>query len=190
MNSEWSRNEKLALYTLLTAIVGVAVALFIPEFRRMLGLNSEPSLASSSSSSKNTLSPESPIPASSIAPSRQSIVNVNIAASAGWVDTGIKVKSGERLTFEASGLVNAEGGEPNTNPNGFAPAVCDRRNCIAQGEAYGTLVGRIGGGNSFRVGTYLELTASSGGKLYLAVNDNDIYYADNKGSFTAHITKR
>jgi hypothetical protein len=40
--SDWSRNEKIALYSLLVAILGIVVMLFtVPEFRRTIGLNSE-----------------------------------------------------------------------------------------------------------------------------------------------------
>jgi len=112
-----------------------------------------------------------------------------IPANAGWVNTGIGVESGKLLGFEASGLVNTAGGSPNTGPNGFAPAICDKPNCAGRGEPYGSLLGRIGDGNPFRVGETSEFTARSSGKLYLAVNDNDIYYSDNKGNFTVQITK-
>jgi hypothetical protein len=39
--NEWTRAERLALYSLLVASIAVIVALFIPEFRRILGLPSE-----------------------------------------------------------------------------------------------------------------------------------------------------
>jgi len=58
MSSEWTRSERLAVYSLLVALIGVIVALFIPELRARLGLNPErvslsPSNASTSSSSEN-----------------------------------------------------------------------------------------------------------------------------------------
>jgi hypothetical protein len=40
--NRWSRNEKIALYSLLVAIVGIVVMLFtVPEFRHAIGLNPE-----------------------------------------------------------------------------------------------------------------------------------------------------
>lgn len=41
MSSEWTRTEKLTLYSLLVAVIGVSVTLFtVQEFRRFLGLSS------------------------------------------------------------------------------------------------------------------------------------------------------
>lgn len=40
--NNWSRNERIALYSLLVAIVGIVVMLFtVPEFRRVIRLNPE-----------------------------------------------------------------------------------------------------------------------------------------------------
>ena len=62
---------------------------------------------------------------------------VTVPAIAGWVDTGTVVKAGERITFDASGLVSTDGGTPNTDPNGYAPAVCAKPDCFAPGVPYG-----------------------------------------------------
>jgi hypothetical protein len=43
MISEWTRAERLAFYSLLVAIVGVLAAVFIPELRGKLGLQSQES---------------------------------------------------------------------------------------------------------------------------------------------------
>jgi hypothetical protein len=115
---------------------------------------------------------------------------VTVLGTDRWRDTGITISSGDRIAFEASGLVNTEGGTPNTNPNGYAPAACDKPDCFAQGIGYGTLVGKIGTGDSFRIGASLDLAATYHGKLYLAVNDNSSYLSDNNGSFTVRVTKR
>jgi hypothetical protein len=40
--SDWTRNEKIALYSLIVAIIGVVIMLFtVQEFRRAIGLNPE-----------------------------------------------------------------------------------------------------------------------------------------------------
>ncbi len=112
---------------------------------------------------------------------------ITVDAEKKWTDTGIIVEIGQKFVIISSGKVNTEGGTPNTDADGFAPAICKDSNCIAKGEPYGTLIGRIGDGKPFRIGTYLEFTANSSGKLHFSVNDGDIYYSDNKGSFTVRL---
>lgn len=41
MNGEWSRTERLALYSLIVAVMSIVVALFIPEVRSFLSIKSE-----------------------------------------------------------------------------------------------------------------------------------------------------
>jgi hypothetical protein len=188
VNSEWSRNDKLALYTLLIAIVGVVVALFIPEFRHMLGLNSEPSLAPSSSSSKNTPNPESPIPASSVAQSRQFIIPANVK----WMDTGIKVQKGARLYISASGTVTwgAPGITDGTNvvdPNGTRPPYKEDSTYYdfpIPEAGIGSLVMRIGS-VKYSVGLNATVYVKEAGNIEFMVNDDNI--TDNSGSFTVNI---
>lgn len=112
---------------------------------------------------------------------------ITVDATKVWTDTGIIVDVGQKLIITSSGKVNTEGGTPNTDADGYAPGICKDSNCIAKGEPYGTLIGRIGNDNPFRVGTYLELTPTSKGELHFSVNDNDNYFSDNKGSFTVRI---
>lgn len=52
--------------------------------------------------------------------------------------------------------------------------------------AYGTLVGQIGGGSFFKIGTNYSSTALTAGMLKLYYFDSN--YSDNSGSITAHVT--
>ena len=60
MNSEWARSEKLALYALCVAIIGVLVAVFIPELRNRLGLNPERVAISPSNPAIDASTPNAP----------------------------------------------------------------------------------------------------------------------------------
>ena len=51
---------------------------------------------------------------------------------------------------------------------------------------FGTLVGRIDDGETFRVGTSFMLVPTTSGRLYLTVNDWEYY--DNIGEFEVTIT--
>jgi uncharacterized membrane protein YkgB len=104
MRREWTRTEKLTLYSLLVAIVGVSIALLtVPEFRRFLGLTgsvtANPQATTDLSVSVN--SPEAPVKQSvySATFSKQ----VKVPADKMWVDTGISLAKGAKLDILASG---------------------------------------------------------------------------------------
>jgi hypothetical protein len=54
------------------------------------------------------------------------------------------------------------------------------------GSFYGALIGRIGEGKTFEVGSHLEFTAAEDGDLFLTINDWEC--EDNSGNFTVTIT--
>jgi hypothetical protein len=64
----------------------------------------------------------------------------------------------------------------------------DGSECLLDGAPYGALIGKIGNGTPFLIGSTRWMTAAEGGTLYLAVNDNYIYYEDNSGTYTVTIT--
>lgn len=105
---------------------------------------------------------------------------VIVDARTGWTDAGVDVRSGQELTFEASGQVRwgpnrrdgagGEGGSP-FNANRPMPD----RNAAA-------LIGKIGvNGDPFFIGNSREpLRLRGSGRLYLGINDD--YLEDNSGS--------
>lgn len=106
--------------------------------------------------------------------------SVEVDASRPATDTGIDVKRGQEIRFEASGKVrwgpdrrdgpNGEGGSHH-NPNRPMPS-----------RAGAALIGRIGRGDDwFFVGESETIRARESGRLYLAVNDD--FLQDNSGSF-------
>lgn len=106
---------------------------------------------------------------------------VSVAANQAWTDTGIEVRSGQTVYFEASGRVRwgqdrrdgpaGEGGS-HENPNRPIPA--------RPGAA---LIGKVGAGSDyFFIGDDRgAFRMRSSGRLHLGINDD--YLLDNSGSF-------
>jgi len=122
--------------------------------------------------------------------------NINVPANEVWLNTGVYLAAGQTLIISASGKVNTNGGKASGNtlsPDGQAnnpPCYTIDSDCLMPGVFCGTLIGRIGNGVPFKVGSQFEMLISSDGTLYLAVNDNAGYFKDNSGAFSVIITVR
>jgi hypothetical protein len=101
------------------------------------------------------------------------------------------VRPGDQITFSASGVVVAGQRAGSVGPegktsSGFGGIIGTRP---VPSAGVGALIGytRTGDGQNqpFFIGGQLTWTASSNGRLYLAVNDDN--YNDNSGSFTVRI---
>lgn len=116
---------------------------------------------------------------------------VIVPADAGWFDTGITVTVGDTLTFVARGQAltgplrdypDARSGPDGqitdcTMFDGVSP-------CAMDSVPYGALIGKIGAdGTPFLIGSGATISPAAGGTLYLAVNDNLPFYADNHGRY-------
>jgi len=105
-----------------------------------------------------------------------------------WTDTGITVKAGDMVSFQASGQINfgqspGQTAGPDGNPAAHSP------NYPIPSLNVGTLIGKVGSSAPFGIGNNtapVKMPAS--GKLLLGVNDNEL--KDNSGSFTVTITKQ
>jgi hypothetical protein len=105
---------------------------------------------------------------------------VNVPARESWYDTGIELRSGQTVRFQASGRVrwgpgrqDEPDGENNSphNPNRPIPS-----------RPAAALVGRIGDDSPFFIGKDSSpIRARSSGRLYLMINDDVL--EDNTGSF-------
>jgi len=113
---------------------------------------------------------------------------INVPANQAWTDTGISVRRGDRLVFQASGDVmisptasSGIGGSPAvTNPAARYPV---------QGAPAGALVGRIGNGTPFLIGGNTQPIPVNGtGRLYLGVNDDQL--GDNTGEFHVGVIRQ
>jgi hypothetical protein len=101
-----------------------------------------------------------------------------------WNDTGVDVRSGTEVYFEASGRVqwgpdrkHGPGGEGGSRYNATRPI---------PGRPGGALIGRIGNGDPFFIGDERgPIRMRESGRLLLGVNDD--YLEDNSGSWRVTI---
>jgi hypothetical protein len=110
---------------------------------------------------------------------------IRVPANQRWVDTGLTVRRGDRIAFNASGRVqlsaNANdtagpaGAENGRRPTGPMPALLA-----------GALIGRIGPVSMFAIGNQTtQLPMPADGRLFLGVNDDEL--SDNRGEFVVDV---
>jgi hypothetical protein len=107
---------------------------------------------------------------------------VSVAADAAWTDTGIDVRPGQMLYFEATGRItwgpdrrDGPGGERGSPRNPHRPM---------PNRPAAALIGKIGAESTdyFFIGADPgPLRAPARGRLFLGINDD--YLADNRGAF-------
>jgi hypothetical protein len=119
-------------------------------------------------------------------------LTINVAGTSRGTDTGIDVRSGDQITFTATGTVIAGRRIGSVGPEGGRStgfgAVVNGRPVPTAGP--GALVGYIRTSDGqlsqpFLIGSQLTLTVPADGRLYLEINDDD--YSDNGGSFSVKI---
>jgi hypothetical protein len=108
----------------------------------------------------------------------------SVDAASPWSDTGIDVRSGTSVYFEASGKVqwgpdrkDGPAGEGGNHRNAGRPM---------PNRAGGALIGRVGGSEPFLIGDERgPIRMRESGRLSLGVNDD--FLQDNRGSFRVTI---
>jgi hypothetical protein len=113
---------------------------------------------------------------------------VRVNANQPWNDTGIEVKAGDLLMFQATGQINfAEGSELIAGPDGHAGSVAPT-NPVA-GMPLGGLIGKVGNSAPFPIGSNTQpIRMPAKGRLMLGVNDGEV--RDNAGFFSVVVTRR
>ena len=108
---------------------------------------------------------------------------------ADWVPTGVYVRRGERVTFDASGQVRwGSSRQQVAGPQGAAGQVSNRGNFPVPQSAVGALVGRVGDSQPFAIGASREpIVMPADGELYLNINDDR--RTDNSGSFSVRLSR-
>lgn len=94
-------------------------------------------------------------------------VRVSVPANQYWYNTGIKVKKGDKLEITAEGTW--WNGTDETGPDGYHGS-CGQ--CPVVDGNLGELIGRIGNGMPFRIGSFAEIIVTEDGILWLAMNEN------------------
>jgi hypothetical protein len=113
--------------------------------------------------------------------------NVRVEANRRWTDTGLFVQPGERISFSTNGTIEFGKGMT-AGPDGNRDFV-NRPGYVIREAPVGTLIGRIGNGAPFVIGsTNAPISMRNGGPLFLGVNDDG--YEDNSGAFEVSIYRR
>ena len=108
-----------------------------------------------------------------------------VSAAGGWVNTGMRVRRGELLSFNTSGEVQLSensndraraAGTPRTAPGSPLPTM-----------NAGALIGRVGNSQPFGIGDQASVPMPFDGVLFLAVNDDE--RSDNAGAFSVSIQR-
>ncbi len=111
----------------------------------------------------------------------------NVPGAVMWTDTGLDLAAGDALGIRADETV-CYGGNGTVlcfDPQGrdaIAPS-----SWTLPGARELSLIAKIGNGAPFFIGSAFVGTTSTGGRLYLGVNDCTGCYSDNGGSYQAHI---
>jgi hypothetical protein len=104
---------------------------------------------------------------------------INVSATTDWSDTGIEVRAGQTVAFEASGQVRW-GPDRRDGPRGEENSPFNQARPLPN-RAAAALIGRVGN-DVFLIGDERNpIRVRSSGRLQLGINDE--YLADNSGSF-------
>jgi hypothetical protein len=121
---------------------------------------------------------------------------ISVPGNQPWTDTGIDLNQGDQVTITASGTIKIEPSDPGKTPAGDPSCIGPTgrkidptsETWLTPGLTCWSLVGRIGDGAPFQIGTSLSFPVETGGRLYLGVNDENGRFGNNSGSWTVDIT--
>jgi hypothetical protein len=111
---------------------------------------------------------------------------VRVEANQPWTDTGITVRAGDTITFDAQGTVRLSNSR--NDIAGAGGTLSNRREADSPlpNQVAGALIARIGNSPPLFIGNRRAVRAPFGGRLYLGVNED--YLADNTGDFQVAVT--
>ena len=109
---------------------------------------------------------------------------IRVPANQRWTDTGITVRRGETVTFNASGQVQFSANASDTAASVGASSGQRPTGPMAN-VPVGALLGRVGPVAVFAIGNQTSLQMPADGRLFLGVNDDNV--ADNRGEFTVDV---
>lgn len=120
---------------------------------------------------------------------------VVVSSRTAWTSTGINVRRGQQVRFEASGEVTFSPRGHVARPAGSVDNLFDS-NAPVPTALQGSLVGRVGSGSAargrsagaagaFAIGSQSTVTMPADGVLFLGVNDSGLN--DNRGEFSVTI---
>lgn len=124
--------------------------------------------------------------------------NANLASATGsgisvspkqpWTATGLTVKKGEILTFNATGEVQLSGDSNDVATAFGAKSGRKAANAPLPSVLAGALIGRIGtNGQAFPIGSGVSIPMAAAGQLFLGINDDG--FEDNQGELRVDVTR-
>ena len=112
---------------------------------------------------------------------------VTVDAKQQWTPTGITVQRGDWVTFSTSGEVRVGGeGNPTAGPDGVNASARAPGAPLANAPT-GALIGRVGSGTPFLIGSNGRVQMPAAGQLFLGVNDGHLQ--DNDGAFQVQVAR-
>jgi hypothetical protein len=111
---------------------------------------------------------------------------IRVDGNQAWTDTGINVRAGDTITFDAQGTVRLSNSR--NDIAGAGGTLSGRREADAPlpNQVAGALIARIGSSPALFIGNRRSVRAPFNGRLYLGVNDNSL--ADNSGDFQVTVS--
>lgn len=128
-----------------------------------------------------------------------SSLTIEIPANVAWVNTGLTLQAGQFATASATGdvsLWNLPNGKASPNGGEFtcdkaeAEASAGRKyedDCLMKDKPWGALIGRVGDGTPFVIGTSFRFESTNSGNLFLAINEC-CDWSDNSGAYQVTIS--
>jgi len=112
---------------------------------------------------------------------------ITVPANQGWTNTGIPVLRGQRISFNAHGDIMISP-TASSGPNGSPAVTSANVRYPLQGVPAGALIGRVGNGAPFPIGTNPQpITMPGSGPLMLGINDDVL--TDNSGSYAVNLSR-
>jgi Ca2+-binding EF-hand superfamily protein len=122
-----------------------------------------------------------PASGSSVATNR----TVRVNSQQRWTDTGIDVRAGDVITFNASGTITMSDDTGDTASPAGSTRGRRAPDAPVLNQLAGGLLASIGGWSPSFIGSRSSWTAPVGGRLYLGVNDDHL--PDNRGEFVVQV---
>jgi phycobilisome linker polypeptide/uncharacterized protein DUF4214/EF hand domain-containing protein len=112
--------------------------------------------------------------------------SVVVDAQNEWTDSGLRVRAGDLMLFDATGTARLSGERGDIATAAGARSGRRAPDAPLSNQPAGALIGRIDNGQPFLIGNRRSIRANSTGHLYLGVNDD--YWEDNTGSFQVMVS--
>jgi hypothetical protein len=113
---------------------------------------------------------------------------ISVSPKQAWTATGITVRRGEVVTFNASGEVQLSGDSNDVATAFGSKSGRKATNAPLPNVLAGALIGRIGSnGQPFAIGSGVSVPMPAAGQLFLGINDDG--FEDNQGELRVDITR-